>query len=206
MRYLKVVFPLVFMALFTLAACGADDELSGVQTPDVSGRQDVSGEPFVVTSGAVVFGELAPEYGVRSLEGAAEADAERNPTRSPPLKLLNAPEGTKSYALLMEDPDAVPVVGYVCDHWLAANITTAELAADASLAAAGSMVQGMNYLGQVGYTGPAPPAGTAHVYVFTVWALDTKLDLDNGFSRSELEAAMEGHILASAEMTAEYKN
>ena len=205
MKHRSIVAVLAAGAL-VLAACGDDDDLAGVQAPDVSGRQNVSGEPFVVTSGGVVFGALAPEYGVRGPEDAAQGDAESNPTLSPPLKFLNAPEGTKSYALLMEDPDSVPVVGYACDHWLAANITTAELAADASLAAAGSMVQGMNYLSQAGYTGPAPPAGTAHVYVFTVWALDTTLDLENGYSRSELEAAMEGHILASAEMTAEYKN
>ena len=61
-------------------------------------------------------------------------------------------------------------------------------------------VMGLNDFGELGYGGPAPPDGR-HTYIFKAYAIDTNLDLKEGFSKQELENAMKGHILAEAKLT-----
>lgn len=154
---------------------------------------------FGLASPDVADGVLGEAFGKRGqMEGGM-------PTLSPALEFENPPEGTVCYALIMEDPDSVPVVGYVCDHWLAANITAEGLPQNASVDLAGELVQGVNCFGKNAYGGPAPP-NAPHTYIFTLYALDAPLPLENGFSRQQLEDALEGHVLASAEMAAGYAN
>ena len=100
------------------------------------------------------------------------------------------PNETKTLALIMDDPDAMGAVGKVWVHWLEyhdvndiTNITT-----------------GKTDFGETGYGGPAPP-DKLHTYIFKAYALDTILDLKEGFSKQELEDAMKGHILAEAKLT-----
>ena len=117
---------------------------------------------------------------------------------SPPLRITDAPPSAKSLALIMDDPDA-PAGTWV--HWVEWNIppgptTIAE--------AAGRLgVQGTNSWGKRGYGGPCPPSG-AHRYFFKVYALDAMLTLPEGTQKSGLLAAMEGHILAQAELVGLY--
>lgn len=184
----------ILCALLIFTSCGGGDDMSEV-TPQNQANLAQSGGPFTVASPGVVFGAMDAAYGARG-----------DVNTSLPLAFYNAPEGTKSYALLLEDPDSVDVVGYVCVHWMAANITAEALPDGASLDLQDQMVQGANYLGTAGYTGPAPPDGSTHTYVLAVWALDTLLDLDNGFDRAALETAMQGHVLGSAELTGDYSN
>jgi Raf kinase inhibitor-like YbhB/YbcL family protein len=105
-----------------------------------------------------------------------------------------------SLALVVDDPDA-PAGTWV--HWLIWNIpaTTNLLPENISKQerlGTGAM-QGRNDFGKVGYNGPCPPPGHTHRYFFRLYALDVKLTLAPGTKRKELDAAMEGHILAQAE-------
>ncbi len=126
--------------------------------------------------------------------------------RSPALKWTDPPAGTKSLALIVDDPDA-PAGTWV--HWVIYN-----LPADAHELAAGvpkdgelpkGASQGRNDFGRLGYGGPCPPPGLAHRYFFKLYALDVKLELKPGATKAELENAMKGHTLAEAELIGRYK-
>ena len=120
--------------------------------------------------------------------------------RSPALEWNGAPAGTKSFALIVDDPDA-PVGMWV--HWVVWNIdpATREIAEDSVPRAA---TQGKNDWKRNGYGGPCPPSGV-HRYFFKLYALDTRLNLGAGTTKNDLEKAMEGHILAKSELIGLYK-
>lgn len=123
---------------------------------------------------------------------------------SPPLQWEGLPEGTKSVAIINDDPDA-PMGTWV--HWLVWNIppTVSSLAEDrpADEQWPDGTRQGTTDFGRIGYGGPAPPSGT-HRYFFKVYALDTMLDLPAGATKPQLEKAMEGHILAQGQLVGKY--
>jgi Raf kinase inhibitor-like YbhB/YbcL family protein len=118
---------------------------------------------------------------------------------SPPLSWTEVPAGTKSFALIMDDPDA-PIGTFV--HWIMYNIpgTSAALPEgmpkDARLA--DGSAQGTNSARRTGYTPPCPPGGT-HRYFFKLYALDRTLELSSA-GKDELLQAMQGHILAQGEL------
>ena len=122
---------------------------------------------------------------------------------SPPLQWRDPPGGTRSFALIADDPDA-PVGTWV--HWVLFNIpaTTTALVEDASPGAlpAGSS-EGVNDFGDLDYGGPCPPSGT-HRYYFRLYALDTALGLAAGATRYQVDLAMSGRILAQAELMGTY--
>lgn len=124
---------------------------------------------------------------------------------SPELAWSGAPAGTKSFALICEDPDA-PRGTWT--HWVIFNIPPAETGLPEGVAKEGELsdgaVQGLNDFRGIGYDGPAPPYGV-HRYIFKVYALDTVLDLRPGVTRRDLLAAMAGHILGQGQMTGRYK-
>jgi len=119
---------------------------------------------------------------------------------SPPLAWTGAPAGTRSLALICDDPDA-PVGTWV--HWVVYNIPASTttlpegIAPDAELSD-GSQ-HGNNSWGRLGYGGPCPPSGT-HRYFFKLYALDATLQLAAGSDKKALLKAMEGHILDQAEL------
>ena len=123
----------------------------------------------------------------------------KNGNREPPLTMNGVPEGTKSLALIMDDPDAMGAVGKVWVHWVMWNIdpTNTELFVE------NLTTEGMTDFGEVGYGGPAPP-DKRHRYVFKLYALDTELDLPEGSTKSELEKAIEGHIIEQTQLTGTY--
>jgi Raf kinase inhibitor-like YbhB/YbcL family protein len=125
---------------------------------------------------------------------------------SPPLKWSGAPAGTKSLALIVDDPDA-PVGTWV--HWVLYDLppTTTELAEDLpkSQFVAGGAKQGLNDFRHFGYGGPCPPHGKPHRYFFKLYALDVPLDLKPGLTKKDLEHAMEKHILAQAQLMGTYQ-
>jgi Raf kinase inhibitor-like YbhB/YbcL family protein len=128
---------------------------------------------------------------------------------SPSLKWEGAPEGTKSFALICDDPDAP---GGVWTHWVIYGISakTSELPENIAKAdtvvAPGGARQGVNDFGRVGYGGPCPPRGHgAHHYHFKLIALDTEPGLASGVTRRQLEQAIRGHILAQAELIGTYQ-
>jgi Raf kinase inhibitor-like YbhB/YbcL family protein len=117
---------------------------------------------------------------------------------SPPLQIQEIPPATKSLALIADDPDA-PSGRFT--HWIVWNISP-----QTSTIAEGSApkgVPGTNDFGKSGYGGPCPPSGT-HRYFFKVFALDRELDLPAGGKRSQLDAAMKGHVIAQSELMGRY--
>lgn len=124
---------------------------------------------------------------------------------SPELSWSGAPEGTQSFALIMDDPDAP---GGDFTHWIIFNIsadTSTLVAAIATAPLAVIIWQGENDFGSIGYRGPCPPSGQTHHYRFTVYALDTTLELEAGATRAQLLDAMEGHVLAQGELVGVYQ-
>lgn len=113
---------------------------------------------------------------------------------SPDLAFIDAPEGTKSFALIVDDPDAP---NGTFDHWLVWNIP-----GDSQGLPEGAEVpnQGKNSYGENSFRGPCPPPGKPHRYFFKLYALDATLNLPDGSSKSKLESAMQGHILGKAEL------
>ncbi|MDP2598782.1 MAG: YbhB/YbcL family Raf kinase inhibitor-like protein [Candidatus Liptonbacteria bacterium] len=131
---------------------------------------------------------------------------------NPELQIQNVPLETKSLALIMDDPDA-PTKTFT--HWLAWNIAASP---EASLAPAGrdsiivikeesvppDSVEGMNGTKEIGYIGPCPPSGTHH-YHFKLYALDAMLKLQTGAAKTELEAEINKHLIAKAELVGLYQ-
>ncbi len=124
---------------------------------------------------------------------------------SPPLAWTETSPGTKSLALIADDPDA-PAGTWV--HWVVYNLppATRELRerfpTDGRLA--DGTMQGKNDFGRTGYGGPCPPSGT-HRYFFQLFALDTMISLPPGPTAQQLRAAMQGHILAEAQLMGTYR-
>jgi len=114
---------------------------------------------------------------------------------SPPLSITEVPEKTKSLALILDDPDA-PNRAY--DHWLLWNIDPGTIEILKGKKPVGSII-GENSAGKASYFPPCPSNG-AHRYFFKLYALDKKLDLSQGTRRSELQKAMDGHIIDRAEL------
>ena len=153
--------------------------------------------------------------------------------KSPPLVWANVPDGTVSFAIIVDDPDAVTLEKGITSprvHWVIWNIPAdvtslpESVATTTEVAAIGPNVrQGANDYRSVGYGGPCPPPNVQaihsnvqelrgltrqkpHKYLFTVYALDAELDLAAGANKNELLAAMDGHILAAGELSGEYVN
>ena len=126
--------------------------------------------------------------------------------KSPPLRWSEPPKGTQSLALICDDPDA-PRGTWV--HWVLFNLPaqTRELeeGVPTTKTLSNGVKQGKNDFGNVGYGGPAPPRGKAHRYFFKLYALDVSLDLPSGATKSELEHAMKGHILAEGKLMGKYQ-
>lgn len=125
--------------------------------------------------------------------------------RSPQLSWTDPPAGTRSFALLTDDPDA-PVGNW--NHWTVWNLPPTQRGLSENVAKVAQLAdgtrQGSNDFRKPGYNGPCPPPGKPHRYYFTLFALDKKLDLKSGSQKKELEAAMNGHILAQAHWMGRY--
>lgn len=126
----------------------------------------------------------------------------KNENRSPPLEISQIPAGTKSLALIMDDPDAMGAVGKVWVHWVVWNIEPSAAGIGENSVPTGC-VQGMTDFDEVGYGGPAPP-DREHTYVFKLYALDSVLDCKEGSDKSRIEDAIRGHILAEARLEGKY--
>ena len=116
---------------------------------------------------------------------------------NPPLIVENAPEGTKTLALIIEDPDAP---SGVFTHWIVWNISPNEAIPERG----NPGINGINSFGKLGYGGPCPPTGM-HRYFFRAFALNETLALLAGSSKEELLEAMKQHILATTELMGYYQ-
>jgi Raf kinase inhibitor-like YbhB/YbcL family protein len=117
---------------------------------------------------------------------------------SPPLQIAGVPSGAKSLVLIVDDPDAP---SGLFTHWLVWNIPPQTGSIAEGSAPQG--VQGANDFGKSGYRGPCPPPGT-HRYSFKIFALDRELELRSVAKRSQVDAAMKGHVIAQGELVGRY--
>jgi Raf kinase inhibitor-like YbhB/YbcL family protein len=126
---------------------------------------------------------------------------------SPALNWGETPPGTASFALVCEDPDAP---GGLFVHWVYYDIPGNVRGLPQRIETDGELPdgsrQGKNSFGKIGYSGPCPPPGRGpHRYFFKLYALETRLGLPPGQTRDDLMAAMEGHVLALAEVMARFE-
>jgi len=125
---------------------------------------------------------------------------------SPALTWTEPPAGTQSFALIEDDPDA-PSGTFV--HWLVYDLPAAYRQLPEGLSRNDQMLgggrQGTNDFSRTGYNGPCPPPGRPHRYFIHLYALDAKPNLRPAATRRELEAAMQGHILAQAELMGRFQ-
>lgn len=166
-----------------------------------------------VTCKGIINGVIQDKYGCRG-----SLNAHSIPTCSIPLKFEDYPNNTVSFAVFIEDKDAFSVCGgFSWIHWTVCNITKDELEENESQTNK-DLVQGLNsWISIQGgsvpadvcscYGGMYPPQNHGkHIYEINVYALDTKLDLQNGFGVNELFHAMEGHVLDTALIKGSYEN
>ena len=169
-------------------------------------------EKMIVTSSGIVNGIIEDKYGKRG----EEFNENGMPTYSLPLKIENAPEGTKSYAIVLEDKDAFPVSGgFSWIHWTAANITKTEIMENESQVTT-DFVQGVNSWTSVqggsqskelsSFYGGMAPSDAPHLYEIHIYALDKILELENGFLYNDLHKKMDGHILEQYTLKGTYSN
>jgi len=169
--------------------CAAPQEGGKAETADKTAP-----DAMVLVSAAFIAGESIPTR--YSLHGE---------NTSPDLTWDEAPEGTKSFALICRDTDAPSGTFY---HWVLFNIPESArglpegLGRDVSLPTGGT--QGTNSFRRVGYDGPKPPMGT-HRYYFDLYALDRMLALDQTATAGQLLKAVKGHVLAQASLMGKYK-
>lgn len=150
---------------------------------------------------------------IMKIESAAFTEGEMIPSKytcdgedvSPPLVWSIIPDGTKSFVLIADDPDA-PMGTWV--HWvlydLPGDATSLPENLPSSKELKNGAKQGTSDFGNIGYGGPCPPGGT-HRYFFKLYALDSKLNLEPGLTKAQLLKAMDGHILAQGELMGKYK-
>jgi Raf kinase inhibitor-like YbhB/YbcL family protein len=188
------VFILAFIAfinpkLLIVSSYRSDTMKTGVEGTSM-------GDTFKLTSSAFAEGASIPS--------AYTCDASQ---ASPPLSIAGAPAGTKTFALIMEDPDVPRQVkpDGVFLHWVVFNIpgSITEIVEGARIG-----VSGTNGAGKTNYVGPCPPAQyepSEHRYVFTLYALDIELSLKAGATKGDVLKAMEGHVLSEAKLIGKYK-
>ena len=162
---------------------------AGILSTDALGKEVHKMEKLTVTSAAFAEGAA---IGARYTCDGEDV--------SPPLVIGATPAGTRSLALIMDDPDAP---GGIWVHWVAWNIPPQTREIPESGMPAGAR-QGHNDWKRNGYGGPCPPSGT-HRYLFRLYALDTTLTLASSATKADLERAMEGHVLAAGQLMGTYK-
>jgi hypothetical protein len=178
------------VALTASVACGGGSDRPAAAPTQRNGGQQMT---ISMSSPAFANGESIPVK--------CTCDGENV---SPPLEWGELPTGAQSLALIMDDPDA-PSGTFV--HWVIYDLPPSlrglpdGVPTDEKPSVGGT--QGNNGAGKSGYTGPCPPSGTHH-YSFRLYALDTKLDATAGLSKDKLLQAMEGHVVAQAELIGVY--
>ncbi len=165
---------------------------------------------MIVTSTGIINGFISKKYG----RYGTQFNENNVPSYSLPFKIENAPENTSSFAFVLEDKDAYPVVGFTWIHWLGANLKKSEVKENESQTST-DFIQGANSWisvqgnqqdrEQASYYGGMTPPDKAHTYELHIFALDKVLDLKRGFYLNELYEKMDGHILEEAVLKGIYE-
>lgn len=187
MRLILILLASLFLGL--TAACA---RLPGPDAPAPSSAEVTM--PLTLTSPAFAPGGRIPAR--YTCDGRDE---------SPPLAWTDVPTGTRTLALIMDDPDA-PVGTWV--HWVIFNIPASTTGLPAAIPPQPRLkdgsVQGVNSWRRVGFGGPCPPRGQ-HRYFFKLYALDASLSLDASATKADALKAMDGHIQAQTELMGVYR-
>ena len=184
------------MRCFVICLATALLVLSGCKDTSNTSTLDEGASTMKLTSSAFQQGDTIP----KKYTGDG-ADV------SPPLRWEGAPQGTKSFALICDDPDA-PVGTWT--HWVLYNLPAEVGMLEEGVAKQETLPsgarQGKNCWADdnIGYRGPSPPKGKPHRYFFKVYALDVMLDQTPGASKQQLEKAMKGRVLAHGELMGTY--
>jgi Raf kinase inhibitor-like YbhB/YbcL family protein len=168
---------------------------------------------ILLTSLVLATTALAQHGGNMKIESSAFANGQPIPQKftcqgadiSPALTWSGAPDNTKSFALIVDDPDA-PVGTWV--HWVFFNLPTGTQSLPENVSTSEHTqngVQGINDFKKIGYGGPCPPPGKPHRYFFKLYALDTTVALIPGATKQDVEKAMQGHVLAHTELMGTYQ-
>ncbi len=207
---------LLLTALLTLVAlaCGGgddDDDGDATATPTATATAQPTATPTPTSTSTPTAAPSEAPARELSISSAAFGEGGSIPVRyscdglnvSPPLALDGLPSEAATLALVLDNPDAP---GGTFDHWVRYDIPVrSEIAegASSSLAVGGLGTAGSNDFGNTAYGGPCPPSGT-HRYVFTIYALDGELGLAEGATKEQLEAAIEGRVVAQAQLSGTY--
>lgn len=194
----KLITAVAVMAM--AVGCTAAEPESIVAAPSTDAEvesmdetQDRSAPGFTLTSDALEQGGAIPSQFTCDGEDV-----------SPRLTWEQAPAGTRSFALLMEDPDAP---GGTWVHWVLYNIPAEAQSINAQIREPsdlpGGTKVGENSWGEMAYGGPCPPSGE-HRYIFTLFALDTELELDGGVTGKILRSAIAEHTLSKTDLVGTY--
>jgi hypothetical protein len=178
----------LLIAFWALVLCGV-----GCRPAPAPAPQGESAMTIQITSPAFTEGNPIPKKYTCEAEDV-----------SPPLAWSGLPGGTKSLALIADDPDA-PAGVWV--HWVIFNLPPTLAGLSEGIAKTPKVeggVQGNNDFRKIGYGGPCPPRGKPHRYFFKLYALDTLLALEAGASKADVEKAMRGHILAQGQLMGTY--
>lgn len=196
--------PLIVALTTLLFACSGDEDAA--QTPPARSSPATGTEATGTVDSSATFALASDAFNADgSFPARFTCDGD---DVSPALSWEGVPENTASFALIMDDPDAP---GGTFTHWVMYNMGSGarglpegvEKTERPENGAIG--FQGRNDFGDIGYGGPCPPAGDAHSYDFTFYAIDATVNLGPGASKEELLAAMEGRLLAVTTLTGTYK-
>jgi len=121
---------------------------------------------------------------------------------NPSLIIKDVPTDSKSLVLIMDDPDAMGAVGKIWVHWIVWNIDPSVGEIQENSIPSNS-IQGKTDFGEIAYGGPAPP-DKEHTYIFKLYALDDNLSLGEGSTKSQVEEAMETHVIAESRLEGKY--
>ncbi len=192
-----MALPMILLLAVMLAACTDSDRSAGrtVTMTDYGTKMTQGEETMKLTSTAFKHnGKIPQKY-------TCDGD-----NISPPLRISDAPEETRTFVLIMDDPDVPAKVRpeRMWDHWVVFNIPadTKVIPEDSSPG-----MKGKGSYPTTDYGGPCPPPQyepTEHRYFFKLYALDINLPLQEGATKKEVEAAMDGHVLAKAELIGRY--
>ena len=161
---------------------------------------------FILTIGGELMALELKSSAFRNNEFIPKQHSCQGPDVSPELSWDGVPAGTKSIALICDDPDA-PFGTWV--HWVIYDIPAQKsslpeaVALDPVLDA--GIKQGKNDFGAIGYGGPCPPSGKPHRYFFKLYCLDVFLNLQPGIKKRDLVKAMAGHVIAETQLIGLYK-
>jgi Raf kinase inhibitor-like YbhB/YbcL family protein len=154
---------------------------------------------LTLASGAFSDGGTLPSSAEYNASGCTGSNT------PPDLHWKGAPDGTQSFALTIHDPDAQAPGGWW--HWVVFDIPSSTSSLGPMMRnamTASSFVEGTTSFGSRGYGGPCPPPGKPHHYVFTLYALDSKMNAMGSTTGPQLLKLIEGHVLAKATLTGLY--